>query len=331
MTRRRDGRRRKILIVDARKAHLNSKCEEDVYVSLPEECGCPKGMCAKLNYWLYGFRKAATAWEDHYSKLFESVGFQRGEACGVVFYNKERDIPMAVHGDDFTLCGLEEDLVWIKDLMKSWFKIKLRAMLGPDEKDDKEVILLGRRVRWLHDRIEWEADPNHRRKVLEHFGMDDSTRALSCNEEKNMKEEEGDDEELSKEEAKIYRGLAARLNFMSQDCPDLQFPIKPCSREMARPTRGSWRHLKKVARYLMNVESVVWTFELQEEPSFSHTVGDSDWGGNVKDRKSTSGGVWMLGGHCIKTWCASQGAFALSSAEAEFYAMVEAVTRAKGL
>ena len=39
----------------------------------------------------------------------------------------------------------------------------------------------------------------------------------------------------------------------------------------------------------------------------------------------------MLGSHCIKTWCASQGAFALSSAEAEFYAMVEAVTRTKGL
>ena len=39
----------------------------------------------------------------------------------------------------------------------------------------------------------------------------------------------------------------------------------------------------------------------------------------------------MLGKHCIKSWCASQGAFALSSAEAEFYAMIEAVTRAKGL
>ena len=39
----------------------------------------------------------------------------------------------------------------------------------------------------------------------------------------------------------------------------------------------------------------------------------------------------MLGDHCIKTWCASQGAHALSSAEAEFYAMIEGVTRAKGL
>ena len=33
----------------------------------------------------------------------------------------------------------------------------------------------------------------------------------------------------------------------------------------------------------------------------------------------------------IKTWSASQGAVALSSAEAELYGMVEAVTRAKGL
>ena len=39
----------------------------------------------------------------------------------------------------------------------------------------------------------------------------------------------------------------------------------------------------------------------------------------------------MLGEHCIKTWSAAQGPFALSSAEAEFYAMIEAVTRAKGL
>eukprot|EP00973_Karenia_brevis_P071343 9909680-Karenia_brevis.AAC.1 len=39
----------------------------------------------------------------------------------------------------------------------------------------------------------------------------------------------------------------------------------------------------------------------------------------------------MLGSHCIKTWSAPQGAYALSSAEAELYAMVEGVTMAKGL
>ena len=39
----------------------------------------------------------------------------------------------------------------------------------------------------------------------------------------------------------------------------------------------------------------------------------------------------MLGSHCINTWSSTQGAYALSSAEAELYAMIEGVTRAKGL
>ena len=39
----------------------------------------------------------------------------------------------------------------------------------------------------------------------------------------------------------------------------------------------------------------------------------------------------MLGGHCLKTWSTTQGAVAMSSAEAEFYAMIEASVRGKGL
>ena len=52
-------------------------------------------------------------------------------------------------------------------------------------------------------------------------------------------------------------------------------------------------------------------------------------GGSREDRKSTSGGVLMLGAPCVKTWSSTQGAIALSSAEAEFYAMVDCVIKAK--
>ena len=58
---------------------------------------------------------------------------------------------------------------------------------------------------------------------------------------------------------------------------------------------------------------------------------DSDWGGHWGGRKSTSGGCVMFGGHCLKTLSSTQGAVALSSAEAEFYALVEAVLRGKDL
>ena len=101
---------RKLLFIDAKKAHLNPECREDVYIQLPEEAKGGPGMCGKLNFWLYGFRPAAHAWENHYAEKFEECGFVRGDACAVIFYHPERDLSCAVHGDDFTFCGEEEHL-----------------------------------------------------------------------------------------------------------------------------------------------------------------------------------------------------------------------------
>ena len=85
------------------------------------------------------------------------VGFEKGRSCGVVFYHKDRDISWVVHEDDFVLCGLQEDLQWMKDLMQGWFEIKVRAILGQDLEDAKEVVILGRIVRWTTNGIEYEA------------------------------------------------------------------------------------------------------------------------------------------------------------------------------
>ena len=41
-----------------------------------------------------------------------------------------------------------------------------------DAEDDKEVVILGRVVRWMDHGIEYEADPKHKSKVLEFFGLD---------------------------------------------------------------------------------------------------------------------------------------------------------------
>ena len=41
-TRREDGKPRKLLFIDAKKAHLNPRCEDEVYVELPREYGVPE-------------------------------------------------------------------------------------------------------------------------------------------------------------------------------------------------------------------------------------------------------------------------------------------------
>ena len=130
---------------------------------------------------------------------------------------------------------------WIIGKMKSWFEIKVRAILGPEGRDDKEVVILGRILRWTREGIEYKADPKHRAVLLEKFGFrEGETRALANNGEKEWREEEGFDLEfLDAEEAKEFRGCAARIHFLSLDCPDLQFVPKDISRDMASPRRGA--------------------------------------------------------------------------------------------
>ena len=71
-------------MMDARKAHLNPKCEKDVYIELPSEVGAKEGMCGKLDFWICGMRPAAQAWESLYAGKLEGEGFERGVGNAVI-------------------------------------------------------------------------------------------------------------------------------------------------------------------------------------------------------------------------------------------------------
>ena len=97
------------------------------------------------------------------------------------------------------------DLLWIKKLLPTWFEVNVRGTLGPDEKDDKEIIILGRTLRWTQDGLEYEADPKHRRMILEHFGLDSYCKKLTYNGDTDTKEEDWEWEPLPKDEATLFR------------------------------------------------------------------------------------------------------------------------------
>ena len=142
-----------------------------------------------MDFWLYGFRKAAASWEELYSGKLVECGFERGHTCVVVFYHAEKDISLVVHGDDFNFCGGKPDLTWITEQVSSWFEPKVRATLGREVWDDKDVVILGRHVRWIGNGIEYEADPNHRKLIMEHFGFDEDSSHLVFNRGKDWRQE----------------------------------------------------------------------------------------------------------------------------------------------
>ena len=76
-------------------------------------------MCGKFDFWVYGCRGTAQAWERFYVEKLEEVAFVRGKGSGVVFYHESRDISALVHGDDFvfvTVYGIGFRSWWLDGL-----------------------------------------------------------------------------------------------------------------------------------------------------------------------------------------------------------------------
>ena len=100
---------------------------------------------------------------------------------------------------------------------------------------------------------------------------------------------------------------------------------------MSFPTVASWARLKRLARYLVTRKAVIFQYEWQDEGKLMTLYTDSDRAGCRRTRKSTSGGAVLIGTHCVKTRSCTQGPIALSSADAEYYSMVEGTIKAKGV
>ena len=50
----------------------------------------------------------------------------------------------------------------------------------------QKIVILGRIARWTEEGLEWEADPKHRRILMEQFAFDENSKSLEVNGEKEV-------------------------------------------------------------------------------------------------------------------------------------------------
>ena len=67
-----------------------------------------------------------------------------------------------------------------------------------------------------------------------------------------------DGDEAPEAEARLYKSVTMRAQFLGHDRPDVQFQVKECARAMARPTISAMQLLKNIARYLKGHRRLVW-------------------------------------------------------------------------
>ena len=124
--------------------------------------------------------------------------------------------------------------------------------------------------------------------------------------------------------------VVALLNYMSQDRPDLSVASKEVSKSMSSPSPSDWLPVKRVGRYLKLYPRCVSVYRWQSPVEKLMAYTDSDWAGDRRTRKSTSGGCLMRGAHMVSHWSRTQQNIALSSAEAELNGICKATAEGLG-
>jgi hypothetical protein len=244
---------------------------------------------------------------------------------------------MNVHGDDFTATADEGNLKWLEGVLASEFEVKVEV-LGPGPGHKQEMRVLNRVLSWNAWGIGYEADPRHAEIAIRQLGLEeakavgtpgtkqDQAKAHAANEEdldwldpnglsKENATAAGEEPVLQGEQATKYRAVCARLNYLSQDRPDIKFAVKEASRHMASPKEGDFLLFKRIGRYLQGQPRLLQKFTWQKEPRVAQTHVDSDWAGCKRTCRSTSGGTISLGNHTLTAWSTTQAVVAMSSGE----------------
>ena len=63
----------------------------------------------------------------------------------------------------------------------------------------------------------------------------------------------------------MFRMLAARLNYMAQDSPAIQFAAKEVCRCMTKPACEDFVKIKRLVRFIVGLPEVTWEYRWQDE------------------------------------------------------------------
>ena len=119
-------------------------------------------------------------------------------------------------------------------------------------------------------------------------------------------------------EATAYRSIIGSLQYLVNTRPDIAYSVGVVS-NMEAPSKQHWATVKQILRYLKGTVEYSCKYERGTDlKPFLLEFSDSDFAGDVEDRKSTTGIAYFLGTSLV-TWASQkQKIVALSSCEAEY-------------
>lgn len=173
------------------------------------------------------------------------------------------------------------------------------------------------------------------RKILEKFRMNQAkgaTTPMDSHFKLSVAFSPSEAKEQEKMENILYSNVVGSVMYcMVCTRPDLTYSASMVSRYMANPGKMHWYAAKWILRYLKQTKRVGLLFtktELADEALVGYV--DLDFAGDLDKRRSLTGYIFTLYGN-VMSWKASlQHVVALSSTEAEYIALTDAVKKLCG-
>ena len=109
--------------------------------------------------------------------------------------------------------------------------------------------------------------------------------------------------------------------------PDITFAIANVAKYCSELMKEHWTAVKVIMRYLKGTHNFGLLYKKSNSNSFIG-FSDSDWAGNLDDRRSTSGYIFQVAGIAVSWISWKQSCVALSTAEAEYIALSQAAKEA---
>lgn len=321
--------------MDVKTAFLYGELEEEILMKQPEGfvIRAEENLVCLLQKSLYGLKQSPRQWNKRFDQFMIRHGYCRSNHDNCIYYKEVSDvcvIYLLLYVDDILIaCTRVDEIQKLKLLLSGEFEMKdlgnAKKILGMEITRDRAL----RRI--------YLKQKGYLEKVLDRFGFKDVKPVMTpLSQQFRLKACDGKSEEDTAYMDKIpYANLVGSLMYaMVCTRPDLSYAVSMVSRYMANPCKEHWYALKWVLRYVKGTIDKGLVFGRIRGDSRGEVITgfvDSDFAGCLDSRKSLTGYVFTAYGTAISWKASLQKVVALSSTEAEYIALTEAVKEAMWL
>ncbi|WVZ12067.1 hypothetical protein V8G54_016597 [Vigna mungo] len=319
--------------LDVRTAFLHGDLEETIYMKQPDGFAVDDRVCL-LQKSLYGLKQSPRQWYRKFDDFLIKLNFKRCnyDDCVYTLNHDGEMLYLLLYVDDILIASSDRGMIGeTKARLADAFEMKelgeARRILGIDIKRDRPGGNL------------FLSQECYLQKVISRYRMTESKMAstpvgqhLKLTKEQCPKTEE---ERKKMESVPFSNGIGSIMYGMVCTRPDVAHGVSVLSQFMVNPGPTHWEALKWMLRYIRGSLGTGLSFQnnFQGEGYIEGFV-DSDFAGCMDTRKSRSGYVFTLFGTAVSWRSTLQSVVALSTTEAEYYALAEGVKEAlwlKGL